>query len=43
MFLRNLEAMRTTLREHTTLVFPADCEPFSLLRERPSLKITEQK
>jgi membrane protease subunit HflC len=43
MFLRSLDALRTTLREHTTLVFPTDCEPFNLLKARPSLKASEQK
>jgi modulator of FtsH protease HflC len=43
MFLRNLEALRTTLKEHATLVFPADCEPFILLKEMPSLKAVEAK
>lgn len=37
-FLRNLEALRTTLKERTTIVIPADAEPFKLLREMPSLE-----
>ncbi|MBN1506751.1 MAG: protease modulator HflC [Sedimentisphaerales bacterium] len=43
MFLRNLDSLRTTLRDHATLVLPADCEPFSLLKGRPSLKASGQK
>lgn len=43
MFLRNLDAMRMTLREHATLVLPTDSEPFNLLRKMPSLKATEPK
>ena len=39
MFLRNLEALVTTLKERTTLVIPADVEPFKYLREMPSLEI----
>ncbi len=38
MFLRNLESLLTTLRERATLVIPADAEPFSYLRKRPSLE-----
>lgn len=37
-FLRNLEAFVTTLRGDTTLVIPADAEPFRLLTEMPSLE-----
>ncbi len=37
-FLRNLEALLTTLKERATLVIPADAEPFRLLREMPSLE-----
>jgi membrane protease subunit HflC len=42
-FLRNLEALRTMLQQHTTLVIPTDCEPFILLKKMPSLKTSEQK
>jgi membrane protease subunit HflC len=42
-FLRNLEALRTTLRERATLVIPTDCEPFILLKRMPSLKTSERK
>jgi membrane protease subunit HflC len=38
MFLRNLEALYTTLKERATIVIPADAEPFRYLRERPSLE-----
>jgi membrane protease subunit HflC len=38
MFLRNLEAIRTTLADRTTVVIPADSEPFKLLKEMPPLK-----
>jgi membrane protease subunit HflC len=38
MFLRNLEALLITLKERATLVIPADCQPFRLLREMPSLE-----
>jgi membrane protease subunit HflC len=37
MYLRNLEALQTTLKERATLVIPADCQPFRLLREMPPL------
>jgi membrane protease subunit HflC len=37
MFLRDLEALQTTLRERSTIVIPADAPPFRLLREMPSL------
>lgn len=38
MFLRNLEALLTTLKERATIVIPADAEPFRYLREMPSLE-----
>ncbi|MDI9431267.1 MAG: SPFH domain-containing protein [Planctomycetota bacterium] len=38
MFLRNLEALQTTLKERATLVIPPDAEPFKYLREMPSLE-----
>jgi len=37
MFLRDLEALATMLKDRTTLVLPADVEPLKLLREMPSL------
>jgi membrane protease subunit HflC len=37
MFLRNLEALLTTLKERATLIIPPDAEPFKYLREMPSL------
>lgn len=37
MFLRDLEALQTTLKERSTIVIPADTPPFRLLREVPSL------
>jgi len=38
MFLRNLEALTATLKERSTLIIPADVEPFKYLREMPSLE-----
>ncbi len=38
LFLRNLEALGTILKERATIVIPADCQPFRLLREMPSLE-----
>ena len=38
MYLRNLEALAVTLKERATLVIPADCPPFDLLRRIPSLE-----
>ncbi|MCP4262078.1 MAG: protease modulator HflC [Planctomycetes bacterium] len=38
MFLRNIESMVKMLKERSTLVIPADFEPFKLLKEPPSLK-----
>ena len=43
MYLRDLEALRTTLSTDTTVVIPADSEPFRLLKERPSLKASGPK
>lgn len=40
MFLRNLEALLTTLKERATIIIPADAEPFRYLREMPSLEST---
>lgn len=36
-FLRNLETLRQTLKERTTIVIPTNAEPFSLLMGLPSL------
>lgn len=41
-FLRNLEALVTMLKDRATLVIPTDVEPFKLLREMPSLRAGEQ-
>jgi membrane protease subunit HflC len=40
-FLRNLEALATMLKDRATLVIPTDVEPFKLLREMPSLQAGE--
>jgi membrane protease subunit HflC len=37
-FLRNLEALKKTLSERSTLLIPADSEPFKYLKEIPSLE-----
>jgi len=37
-FLRNLEALMTTLKERATVVIPADADPFKLLTRMPSLE-----
>jgi len=37
-FLRNLEALTTTLKEGTTLVIPPNADPFKLLMGMPSLE-----
>lgn len=37
-FLRALESLVTSLKERTTLVIPADVEPFIYLKEMPTLK-----
>jgi membrane protease subunit HflC len=42
MFLRNLDALRTTTGSRTTLVIPTDSEPFNLLRGMPSLKVKQE-
>ena len=38
MFLRGLESLEKMLEEGTTIVIPADSEPFKLLKEIPSLE-----
>jgi membrane protease subunit HflC len=40
-FLRNLEALVTTLKERATIVIPADADPFRLLSRMPSLVPTK--
>jgi membrane protease subunit HflC len=37
MMLRNTEALKKSLRDKTTLVIPADVEPFKYLREMPAV------
>jgi membrane protease subunit HflC len=37
-FLRNLEALMTTLKERATVVIPADADPFKLLTAMPLLE-----
>jgi len=37
-FLRNLEALLTILKERATIVIPADSQPFRLLKEMPLLE-----
>ncbi len=37
MFLRNIEAVKATLADNTTLVIKADTEPFDILRQMPDL------
>jgi membrane protease subunit HflC len=37
-FLRNLEALKETLSERSTLLLPADTEPFKYLKDIPSLE-----
>jgi len=38
MFLRNIDSLEKMLKERSTIVIPADSEPFKLLKEIPSLK-----
>jgi len=37
-FLRNIEALKKTLKERSTIVLPADSEPFILLKQKPEIK-----
>ncbi len=37
-FLRNTEALKNALRERSTIVIPADSEPFKYLKEIPNIK-----
>jgi len=43
MFLRNIESLIKILKERSTIVIPADSEPFILLKEKPSLKPQSQE
>ena len=38
MFLRDIEALKKTLRERSTIVISADTEPFKLLKKAPDIK-----
>jgi membrane protease subunit HflC len=38
MFLREIETLKKTLKERTTVVLPADAEPFKLLKEMPKIE-----
>jgi modulator of FtsH protease HflC len=38
MFLRDIDSLEKMLKERSTIVIPADSEPFKLLKEIPSLK-----
>lgn len=42
-FLRNIEALKKTLKERTTIVLPADSEPFKYLKQMPEIKTGEAK
>jgi len=42
MFLRDLEALRTILKERSTIVLGTDTEPMHLLKEIPNLKKTKE-
>ncbi len=42
-FLRNIDSLAKMLNERSTIVIPADSEPFKLLKEAPSLKPKEQE
>jgi membrane protease subunit HflC len=41
MFLRNIEALKQTLKEKSTIVIPADSEPFNLLQKIPEIEESE--
>ena len=38
MFLREIETLKKTLKERTTVVLPADAEPFKLLKQMPQIE-----
>jgi len=40
-FLRNIEALKETLKERATIVIPADAEPFSILKKMPDIVPSE--
>jgi membrane protease subunit HflC len=40
-FLRNIEALKQTLKERSTIVIPADSEPFKLLQQIPEIEVNE--
>jgi membrane protease subunit HflC len=41
MFLRNIESLEKILKERSTIVIPAESEPFKLLKSIPSLESEE--
>jgi len=41
-YLRNIEALEQILKERTTIVIPADSEPFELLKKMPDFEPSEQ-
>jgi len=41
MFLRNIEALKQILKERSTIVIPADSEPFKLLQQIPKIEVSE--
>lgn len=43
MFLRGIETLKEVLKERTTIVLPADTEPFKLLKEIPDLESGRKK
>jgi len=43
MFLRNIEGLEKILKERSTIIIPADSEPFTLLKNIPSLKPKSQE
>lgn len=38
MFLREIETLKKTMKDRTTIVLPADAEPFKLLKEMPKIE-----
>jgi len=40
-FLRNIEALKKTLKERSTIVLAADSEPFILLKQMPEIKTSD--
>jgi membrane protease subunit HflC len=41
-FLRNIEALEQILKQRTTIIIPADSEPFELLKKMPDFEPSEQ-